>query len=125
MTGKILSGILQKNIKNIYSVLNKQRVIQILMKKLAKKVKAQAKIMDAQDRIDQNAEAKKTLAKKDKAKDKMADAEKRKDDAEKRKDGHGAASFLLYEASTADDGEDAEDARALDGALNPPPIPSS
>ena len=56
------------------------------MKKLKKKLKAETKIADAHDRIDEMQDSKKKLKKKQKADEKREAAEKRKDDAERRED---------------------------------------
>merc|ERR1740130_2504910 len=57
------------------------------MKKLKKKLKAETKIAEAHERIDNAKDAKKKLKKKQKAEEKMDAAEKRKDAAERRKEG--------------------------------------
>jgi len=75
------------------------------MKKLKKKLKAETKISDAHDRIDEMKDAKKKLKKKQKADEKKEAAEKRKDNAERRK-----------EAEQEEEGEDKESSDAQESA---------
>merc|ERR1740133_826794 len=78
------------------------------MKKLKKKLKAETKIAEAHERIDNAKDAKKKLKKKQKAEEKMDAAEKRKDAAERRKEGKQEE-----DGQQEEDGED--DAVLADG----------
>ena len=85
------------------------------LKKLKKKLKAETKIAEAHERIDNAKDAKKKLKKKQKAEEKMDAAEKRKDAAERRKEGKQEEDGQQEESVWTDDGVDCPAPTASDG----------
>jgi len=85
------------------------------MKKLKKKLKAETKIAEAHERIDNAKDAKKKLKKKQKAEEKMDAAEKRKDAAERRKEGKQEEDGQQEESVWTEDGVDCPAHTASDG----------